>query len=291
MMKRGSPSASPRCCGASRNVVLIATLGARTDLRRVEDNLAAFDGWDCIAVGWNLTVADAFSRRVQGRCKVFVRSMWKWASLVNLTRPFIRRLQYEHICLLLDDMQLSRLKPTRQLRGTNFSFDASRLLTAASAHGLGVVSPLVVGATLKIMNPPGKPDKIRRRARGYVEYVSAIEQYATLYTRAAWECMTSLMDGEIWQGSPLWTTNDIVGWGFDRCYRTHCHQEAGGQGLVPSQIVKHTGRPGALWHGYGLQHLASKQQGRLFQWVRDRHNRSCAGYRKLITRPRTISKR
>ena len=82
------------------------------------------------------------------------------------------------------------------MRGMNMSFDPAQLIAIARTHKLGVVSPLVVGATLSVMNPPGSEYKRRLRSRWGVEFVTAIEQYATVYTRAAWECMLSLMDDE-----------------------------------------------------------------------------------------------
>ena len=86
--------------------------------------------------------------------------------------------------------------------------------------------------------------------------------------------------GAVRSGAP----HDVIGWGYDRCYRPAC-ASAGGQGLALSQLAIHTGRKGGLTHNYGLSRLGARQQRELSAWVRAAHNRSCVGYARLETVP------
>lgn len=113
--------------------------------------------------------------------------------------------------------------------------------------------------------------------------MSAIETYATLYTRRAWRCLTELMDdGVVRSGA---NKHDVIGWGYDRCYRPHCHAATGGQGLVRSQVVVHHGRQGGLWKTHRLGWTGARQVREMQKWVRSRHNKTCAGYAALRTVP------
>ena len=53
---------------------------------------------------------------------------------------------------------------------------------------------------------------------------------------------------------------------------------AGGQAIVPSQLVSHCGSRGALYTHYRLGGLGARQVRAMQGWVRQRHNRSCAPY-------------
>ena len=261
--------------GASADVVLIAALSDRTNFSRLaEDVRVHFGGWDCLAVAWHARVlntsaaffAESDYARVgahflMSRCVIVLRERWRWASLVNLTRGVIARRGYEHVALLLDDVKLGS------------SFNASELIALSKEQRLGVLSPRVHHGTYGVMEGHYTPIGWPQPGAGRAVRLSALEQYATLYSRAAWECMTSLMDDEV-----LHDAINVVGWGYDRCYQPHCEERFGGQALVPSQTATHCGSRGALYTHYRLGGLATRQLKMLGHWVRLRHNVSCSNY-------------
>ena len=186
--QRGGSTPSPA-------VVLVAALSKRTNFSVLAGDLRKhFDGWDCVAVAWhsrvlsNVDVADApgddGAAFLRSRCVIVLREGMKWGSLVNLTRGAIARRGYEHVALLLDDVKLGG------------SFNATELIHLSRTHRLGVLSPRVGHATYDLMQgkyaPRGWPHSAERVVR-----LTALEQYATLYSRAAWGCMTSLMDDAV----------------------------------------------------------------------------------------------
>ena len=142
---------------AARGVVLVAAVRPRTNVDLVRRNLQKFEPsrWDCVLLAWH--AVDVIERR----CKVIVRTGWKWASLLNASRPLVARGDYVHVAVMLDDVELNTQNLERTIcwsaRSSGCSlgagFDADERAALVSSHRLGVISPLVVNATNSVMRP------------------------------------------------------------------------------------------------------------------------------------------
>lgn len=250
----------------SARVVLVAALGGNrrrsgSNLTRIEHNLRDhFEGWDCITLAYHTDTLhmQEHNSYIHGRCQLLLREGWQWASLVNLSRGIVRRRGYRSICLLLDDIALHR-------GSINTSALAERVMPGT---GLGIISPRIHHATNGIMDPVHKYS-------GPVLLMSAIELYMAVYSRAAWECFSSLFNDEVLHDG---NGTIAVGWGYDKCYMPHCSAITGKSALALDQKAHHTGPRGGLYHQH-FGGLAGRQERRMQTWVAEQHNGSrCATY-------------
>lgn len=232
------------------NVVVLASISQNTNLTLIENNLLKFpsESWDCLALQWQRHSNEARLRQfLRPRCDVSVSSYRaRWGDLVNWSRPLLQQRAYKRIFLLLDDVEL-------------VDFDIGNLVDKLSRNpNFGVISPRVVHATHSFMEK-------RFSTKNDIQEVSAAEQYAILYTRNAWECMSRIMDSDV-----LGTGGGIVGWGFDVCYRPLCAREAGRVGIVQSMRARHTGAKGALYTFYQQSGPATRQMKKMRTFVKTR---------------------
>ena len=231
------------------NVVVLASISQNTNLTLIENNLLKFpsESWDCLTLQWQKNSNEARLREfLRPRCDVSVSYRSRWGDLVNWSRPLLQQRAYTRIFLLLDDVEL-------------VDFDIGNLVDKLSQNpSYGVLSPRVVHATHSLMEK-------RFSTKNDIQEVSAVEQYATLYTRNAWECMSRLMDSDV-----LGSGGGIVGWGLDICYRPLCVREAGRVGIAESMKVRHIGSKGALYTLYKQSGPAYRQMKKMRTFVKNR---------------------
>mmetsp|Transcript_50539 Transcript_50539/g.107926 ORF Transcript_50539/g.107926 Transcript_50539/m.107926 type:complete len:373 (-) Transcript_50539:106-1224(-) len=213
-----------------RGLLLIASLGNRDRFPLVRRNLPHFHDWDCIAYTYIAVPPEEqffLSRDPDRRCRIETRVGWGWASLLNLTTPGVVA-GYTHVFVLLDDVLLP-----------HFSFSLPRLLNQMHQTRVPVISPTIAGASRLGLSPVVPRDLKPTVPWDCVHDVPVMEIFATLFTNAAWRCLSSLFNDDI-----LHTQSGAVGWGYDLCYMAHCGMRGlSEQGVAISQLALHTEGP------------------------------------------------
>ena len=272
-----------------RSHAIISAVSSPERLLTVQANLQRLppSAWGCTVCTWNDRVynvlqrasasassdvaEDVAARYIVRRCSIVYRHKWKWASLLNATtQQEPTTLRAEFVLVLLDDVNL----------GPPATFDIAALTELARRHQLSVISPIIPGASNGMMHSRKTDRSHVANHSAEVRLTNTLEVYASLYTGAAWRCLTTMFNNSI-----LHTESDAVGYGYDHCFRAHC---GGRQGLALTQTAQHlesyyndraksaasnrsvvidaAGRRLALAE-YNLEDTGMKQMKKLSNWV------------------------
>lgn len=243
-------------------VVILATIGRKkgriTDVPQIVSNLEAFPDsqWDCIALFWS-TPEDA-DKSILQRCNATVAVNWKWASLLALADAKVRSQNYEHVCVMLEDIVIPK------------GFQVGRPLQLLHTTNYSMLSPVVKGATHREM---------QSMLDWPLQRMGALEIYLTFFTRRAWDCFAQLLHYTF--PKTLHHKGMKIGWGFDMCYRPFCEALHGPIALY-GDTVYHKQGMGLM--GVGTENLstnASQQSDELIRWTLSKTGKACSGFQRI----------
>lgn len=190
----------------SKKLVVFNALGKVHNLVLVEHarrNVFKPGEWDCVAFMFakedRIPKNNENLKKLQNelQCTIPRTPGIFWGDFLQFMVPVFTS-NFDYIALVLDDIFMP-------IQG-QYTVNATKLIERMETYDIDVIQPAIVGDThSSIKRADGN-----NMTRCIVE-VPAIETYAQIFTKDAWECFYSMLD---YDGSR--------GWCYDLCFKPHC---------------------------------------------------------------------